>query len=56
MPWNTKIKLEPRGDEDPKFDPHNKTDRKILIAVVVSSIIIVGIIVGLFCIYYFVLH
>ncbi len=56
MPWNTKIKLEPRGDEDPKFDPHNKTDRKILIAVVVSSIVIIGIIVGLFCIYYFGLH
>ena len=55
MPWNTKIKLEPRGDEDPKFNPHNKTDRKILFLVIISVSVLTAIAVGLFLLYYLVL-
>lgn len=54
MPWNTKIKLEPRGDNDPKFNPNNKTDRKILLFVIVSVSILTVIAVGLFLLYYLV--
>ena len=54
MPWNTKIKLEPRGDKDPKFDPKNKTDRKILFLVVISVTVLTIIAVGLFLLYYLV--
>lgn len=54
MPWNTKIKLEPRGDHDPKFDPHNKTDKKILLAVIISVSVLTVIVVGLFLLYFLV--
>ena len=56
MPWNTKIKLEPRGENDPKFNPKNKTDRKILLLVVLSVTVLTIIAVGLFLLYYLVLR
>ena len=52
MAWNNRIKLEPRGDEDPKFDINNKTDRKILLTIIISVSVLVLIAVGLFVVYY----
>lgn len=52
MPYNSRIKLEPRGEKEPKFDPNNKTDRKIMKWVLVSSAILLLIIGALFAIYY----
>lgn len=44
--------MEPRGDQDPKFDIKNKTDRKIFFAVLISITILLAIIVGLVIVYY----
>ena len=52
MAWNNRIKLEPRGEEDPKFDINNKTDRKILLTIIISVSVLVLIAVGLFVVYY----
>lgn len=52
MSYNSRIKLEPRGDKDPKFDPNNKVDRKIMKWVIISSVILLLIIAALFTIYY----
>ena len=52
MAWNNRIKLEPRGDEDPKFDINNKTDRKILLTIIISVSVLILIAVGLFVVYY----
>jgi flagellar basal body-associated protein FliL len=52
MAWNNRIKLEPRGEKDPKFDINNKTDRKILLTIIISLSILVLIAVGLFVVYY----
>jgi len=52
MAWNNRIKLEPRGEKDPKFDINNKTDRKILLIIIISLSILVLIAVGLFVVYY----
>ena len=49
-------KLEPRGDNEPKFDKHNKTDRKILITVCVTIAVLLAIIIALFMLYFFVLR
>lgn len=47
-----KIKLEPRSENEPKFNKNNKTDRKILTIVIVSSVILL-VLVGLcFWLYY----
>lgn len=46
-----KIKLEPRSDNEPKFNKNNKTDRRILGFVIVASIILVALIVGCFLLY-----
>ena len=45
-------KLEPRGDHDPKFDPHNATDKKIVTVVIVSCLILILFAVGLFLLYF----
>ena len=52
MAWNNRIKLEPRGEEDPKFDINNKTDRKILLTIIISVSVLILIAVGLFVVYY----
>ena len=46
------VKLEERSDKEPKFDPKNKTDRKILLTVIISCVVLIGLIVGLIIIYY----
>ena len=46
------VKMEERGDKDPKFDPHNKTDRKILTFIIVSVSILLLLIGGCIAIYY----
>lgn len=54
MPWNSRIKLEPRGEKDPKFDPNNKTDRKIMMAIIISVSVLTVIAAGLFVLYFLV--
>ncbi len=49
---NDNFEPEPRGENEPKFDPHNKTDRRILIIVLVVIAIFLAIVVGCFLIYY----
>ena len=56
MGWNTKIPLEPRGDDEPKFNPRNKTDRKIFLIVLFSVLALTLIATGLFVIYYVFFH
>ena len=46
------VKLEQRSDKEPKFNPKNKTDRKILLTVVISVAILLALIAGLIIIYY----
>ena len=46
------VKLEQRSDKEPKFDPKNKTDRKILLTIIISCTILIALIVGLIIIYY----
>ena len=52
MSFNSRLKLEPRGEKDPKFDPNNKTDRKIVRYIIISVIILLILIIGFFAIYY----
>ena len=52
MAYNPKEKLEPRAENEPKFNIHNKTDRKIFIAVLVSVTVLTIILAGLFIIYF----
>ena len=56
MSWNSRIKLEPRGDEDPKFNPKNKTDRKIMLTVIITSTILLLIIGALIWVYFQFFH
>ena len=56
MSWNSRIKLEPRGDEDPKFNPKNKTDRKIMLTVIITSTILLLIIGALIWLYFQFFH
>ena len=56
MSWNSRIKLEPRGDEDPKFNPKNKTDRKIMLTVIITSTILLLITGALIWVYFQFFH
>ena len=47
-----KIKLEPRSENEPKFNRNNKTDTKILTFVILSSLVLIALIVGCFILYY----
>ena len=51
MPWKN-IKMVPRSENEPKFNPNNKTDRKILSLVILSSVILTVIAIGLFVLYF----
>lgn len=51
--WGKRIKMEPRAENEPKFDPKNKTDRKIAIVVLTSSLIITLIVTALILVYVF---
>ena len=52
MAYNPKEKLEPRAENEPKFNIHNKTDRKIFLAVLISVTVLSIILAGLFIIYF----
>ena len=47
-----KIKLEPRSENEPKFNKNNKTDRKILTIVIVSSVVLLALVGLCFWLYY----
>lgn len=49
--WGKHQKMEPRAENEPKFNPQNKTDRKILMAVIISSAVLVLLIIGLILVY-----
>jgi hypothetical protein len=51
--WGKRIKMEPRAENEPKFDPKNKTDRRIMMTVLISCLILSVIIVGLVLVYIF---
>lgn len=51
MPWKN-IKLVPRSDDEPKFNPNNRTDRKILTLVIISCLVLITIAIGLFVLYF----
>jgi hypothetical protein len=51
MPWKN-IKLVERSENEPKFNSQNKTDRKILTAVIVCVSILTIVAVGLFILYF----
>lgn len=47
-----KIKMEPRSDNEPKFNKNNKTDRRILSFVIISCLILTALIIGCFVLYF----
>lgn len=47
-----KIKMEPRSDNEPKFNKNNKTDRRILSFVIISCLILTVLIIGCFVLYF----
>ncbi|MEA5061063.1 hypothetical protein SDC9_100120 [bioreactor metagenome] len=51
--WGKHQKMEPRAENEPKFNPQNKTDRKILMTVVISCSILILLIIGLILVYIF---
>ena len=51
MPWKN-IKLVPRSDDEPKFNPKNSTDRKILTWIIVSCSLLAVVAVVLFIVYF----
>ena len=44
-------KMTPRPDHEPKFDPSNKTDRKIVSLVLISLLVVAVLVSGLILIY-----
>ena len=50
MLWKD-VKLEKRGENEPKFNPNNKTDRKIVFTIVLLSVILLLLIGGLITLY-----
>ena len=51
MLWKD-VKLEERMENEPKFNPKNKTDRKILITIIVLVSVLVLLIIGLVTLYF----
>lgn len=45
-------KMEPRGENEPKYNPNNATDRKIVRTVVWISVLLVIVIIALFVVYF----
>lgn len=45
-------KMEPRGENEPKYNPNNATDRKIVRTVAWTSIILTILIIALFVVYF----
>ncbi len=52
MAYNPREKLEPRAEEEPKFNIHNKTDRKIFLIVLISVTLLCLLLGGLFALYF----
>ncbi len=48
-------KLEPRGENEPKYDPNNKTDRKIVNFIIITVCILLIIAAGCFLLFYLLL-
>lgn len=51
MLWKD-VKLEKRSDDEPKFNPQNKTDRKIVFTIVLLVSILIVAIAALFIVYF----
>ena len=50
------VKLEKRSDNEPKFDPKNKTDRKIMLTVIILTsalLLLIGVFIALYFIFFF---
>ena len=45
------VKMEKRGENEPKFNPKNKTDRKIVLTMVLLVTILLLLIAGLIVLY-----
>lgn len=52
MLWKD-VKMEKRGENEPKFNPKNKTDRKIVLTIVLLVSVLILLIVGVVLLYYF---
>ena len=50
MLWKD-IKMEERSDDEPKFNPKNKTDRKIVFTIILLVSVLLLLIAGLITIY-----
>lgn len=50
MLWKD-VKLEKRSDDEPKFNPKNKTDRKIVFTIILLVSILLVLIAGLIVLY-----
>ena len=51
MLWKD-VKLEERNENEPKFNPKNKTDRKIVITISIVVAVLLLLIAGLFTLYF----
>ena len=49
------VKMEKRGENEPKFNPKNKTDRKIVITMILLVTVLLLLIAGLVVLYYLVI-
>ena len=55
MPFKN-IKMEPRGENEPKYNPNNKTDRKLLHTLMWLVFALVVILGGLITLYFVFFH
>lgn len=46
------VKMEKRGENEPKFNPKNKTDRKIVVTMIILVTVLLLLIAGLIVLYY----
>ena len=54
MLWKD-VKLEKRAENEPKFNAKNKTDRKIVTIIIITVAVLLALIAGFVCLYYFVI-
>ena len=50
------VKMEKRSDDEPKFNPNNKTDRKIVLTVSILSgvlLLLIGVFFAIYFIFFF---
>ncbi len=53
---NRNFDLEPRGENEPKYNPNNKTDKKLVTILSIVAGLFVLIAIGCFLIYYFLFY